>query len=116
MEQKQYPKGPAPKDPNDYEFYGNLPDDVRSKIKQRRAQMMVHSYIYYKLGKNIVSDQKWDRWAKELVDLQEEWGHKIGYYDEDFEDFTGATGMHLPKNKHIQHKAQKVLRMDEQRR
>jgi NAD-dependent DNA ligase len=67
-------------------------------IKQRRAQMLVHSCIYYELNDNIVSDHLWQKWADELQELQEKYPeHKnIGFYDNYFQDWTGATGNHLP--------------------
>lgn len=32
--------------------------------------MLVHSYIYYELNDNIISDSTWSKWAVELADLQ----------------------------------------------
>lgn len=32
--------------------------------------MLVHSYIYYELDTNIVSDHQWSEWATELANLQ----------------------------------------------
>ena len=43
---------------------------IKEKIRQRRRQMLVHSYIYYELDDNIVSDAQWAKWAKELEQLQ----------------------------------------------
>ena len=45
---------------------------IAEKIKQRRLQILVHSFIYYDLNENIVSDDKWSQWATELVYLQNE--------------------------------------------
>lgn len=79
---------------------------IEEKIKQRRAQMLVHSCIYYELNDNIVSDHLWQEWADELVELQAKHPDKcsIGFYDKQFEDWTGATGNHLP------HRDQWVIR------
>lgn len=67
-------------------------------IKQRRAQMLVHSCIYYELNDNIVSDHLWQKWADELQELQEKHPEHLnmGFYDYIFKDWTGATGNHLP--------------------
>lgn len=70
---------------------------IEEKIKQRRLQILVHSYIYYELNDNIVSDSTWSKWAKELVDLQEKYPKesKSAPYYEQFIDFDGSTGMDL---------------------
>jgi hypothetical protein len=72
--------------------------DIKILIKRRRAQMLIHSCIYYHLDDNIISDHKWQEWADELQKLQEDNPKliKIGFYDKTFIDWTGATGNHLP--------------------
>ena len=77
---------------------GPSTESIKTKIKQRRAQMLIHSCIYYELNDNIVSDHKWQQWADELQALQEQFPEccAIGFYDNDFKDWTGATGNHLP--------------------
>lgn len=73
-------------------------DDIKSLIRRRRAQMLIHSCIYYELDDCIVSDHKWQTWADELQKLQETNPDccSIGFYDREFKDWTGATGNHLP--------------------
>jgi len=73
------------------------------KIKQRRTQMLIHSYRYYVLDDPVITDEKWQQWADELVELQKR-KLKIGFYDKEFSDWTGATGMHLPFDKWIRDK------------
>lgn len=61
--------------------------------------MLIHSYIYYELDTNIVSDMKWMQWARELVELQKKHpdeSKKVKWY-ELFKDFDGSTGFHLAK-------------------
>lgn len=67
-------------------------------IHQRRAQMLVHSYAYYELDRPIVSDATWQRWADELAALQLVEDCDIGFYDPEFADWDGSTGMHLPRD------------------
>ncbi len=70
---------------------------IIEKIKQRRLQILVHSYIYYELDQNIVSDAQWNKWAHELVELQKKYpeeSEQAEYYDK-FADFDGSTGMDL---------------------
>lgn len=38
-------------------------------INRRERQILVHSYIYEDLNKNIIDDATWDLWAKQLVYL-----------------------------------------------
>ena len=67
-------------------------------IRQRRAQMLIHSCIYYELDDNIVSDHQWQHWADELERLQTQYPQycNIGFYDYEFKDWNGSTGNHLP--------------------
>lgn len=84
-------------------------------IRQRRAQMLVHSHLYYVLGTSIVSDNVWQGWANELVELQraEPADSDIGFYDPEFKDWDGATGMHLPNDGWVTNMANKVLALHE---
>lgn len=91
----------------------NYTNPIASKILQRRLQILVHSYIYYELNDNIVSDSKWSEWAMELVQLQKDnplIASKLTYAKE-FMDFDGSSGFHLPyNNKEIVEKANRLLR------
>lgn len=81
---------------------------VKERILQLRRMLCIHSYLYYHVGESIVNDEQWDKWAYELVELQKEmW--KVGYYDREFYDFDGSTGMHLPNDDWIRWKAHKLL-------
>jgi hypothetical protein len=73
-------------------------DIVKSKIRQRRSQMLVHSYIYYIMDENLVSDDQWQKWANDLAQLQELYPDccKINFFDEAFNGWDGSTGYHLP--------------------
>tara|TARA_B110000858_G_C17807013_1_gene478643 strand:- start:1808 stop:2101 length:294 start_codon:yes stop_codon:yes gene_type:complete len=85
---------------------------IKEKIRQRRSQMLVHSYIYYEKDDNIVSDFKWQEWADELRDLQNNHPDEcnIGFYDKEFEGWTGAGGSHLPlRNPEVMDKAEKII-------
>lgn len=87
---------------------------LSEKIRQRRMQMIVHSYIYYVMDTHIIDDDKWQKWADELTSLQKMWNDlgmtkKIDFYDEVFADWNGATGMHLPKDDWVKRRCQKLL-------
>jgi NAD-dependent DNA ligase len=72
-------------------------EEIKSKIKQRRAQMLVHSCLYYELNENIVDDHTWQKWADELEVLQREHPEEcnIKFFDYEFRDWDGSTGNHL---------------------
>ena len=57
-------------------------------------QIAVHSYIYYELNTNVISDETWSKWAKELVELIKKYPKefKTIKHHEWFEDFDGNTG------------------------
>jgi len=73
----------------------NAVQTLSEKIKQRRTQMLVHSYLYYVLDDTVITDEKWQQWADELTELQKQ-KTEIGFYDKEFADWNGSTGMHLP--------------------
>jgi len=81
---------------------------LNEKIRQRRSQMLVHSYLYYVLDDSVVDDGTWQRWADELTELQKQ-NHKIGFYDKAFKDWDGSTGMHLPFDQWVKDKAEFLL-------
>lgn len=87
-------------------------EEIKYLIRKRRAQMLIHSCIYYELNDNIISDHQWQEWADELQQLQEKHPKlmKIKFYDRQFADWTGATGNHLPhKDPWVLSKAKSIL-------
>ena len=81
-----------------YELFVGEDLKIAEKIQQRRYQMLIHSCIYYRLDKNIISDETWNRWANELKDLQKQYpsiAEKVIFYDI-FKDWDGSTGIFLP--------------------
>lgn len=87
---------------------------VAEKILQRRAQMLVHSCLYYEFDTNIVPDTKWDEWARELVQLQKDYpeiSKEVRWY-EYFEDWDASTGAFLPlKDEWVIKKAKEISRL-----
>ena len=85
---------------------------VKEIIRQRRSQMLVHSYLYYKLDNPIIDDDTWQRWANELAELQREnpFDCNIKFYDDAFKDWNGDTGFHLPlHDKKVIKKSEQIL-------
>lgn len=75
----------------------SLNKEIKDLIKRRRRQIMVHSFIYYRLGTSVIDDKTFDRWAYQLRDLQKAYPKEskdVEMY-EDFKDWDGTTGFHL---------------------
>lgn len=73
----------------------------------------MHSYIYYELNQNIVSDAKWSAWAKELVELQNKYPNmsKKIPYAEQFVDWDGSSGAFLEYDDEIIAIAERLLKL-----
>ena len=73
--------------------------------------MLVHSYIYYELDQNIISDQKWAEWAHELADLQKKYPKesKTVEYFNMFSAWDGSSGAHLSYTNAIKDTARRLL-------
>jgi len=86
--------------------------EIKSKIRQRRSQMLVHSRIYYVLDENIVSDDTWQKWANELTELQNKYPKqcKIDFFDREFATWNGDSGAFLPLyDPYVVNKTQQVI-------
>ena len=64
-------------------------------IDYLQRYIIVHSYIYYELNNNVISDREYDAKAKELVeyknDYPELWKNSM-YYKQFGDDYNGSTG------------------------
>lgn len=83
---------------NTYDLYMGEQLVIADRIQKLRFCLLIHSCIYYHLNSNIVSDSKWDSWARELVKLQKDNPDisKNIRYDEAFKDWDASTGAFLP--------------------
>lgn len=80
-----------------YEKFSGEELKIAEKIKQRRYQILVHSYIYYELDKNLISDSQWSTWAVELANLQRDYpdiADEVDYAN-DFDGWDGSSGAFL---------------------
>lgn len=66
-------------------------------INMYERKVLLHSYLYYQLDKNVIGDEKFDEWCFDLVRLMEEYPEefKQSVYYKDFKDFDGSTGADL---------------------
>ena len=90
---------------------------IKEKIKQRRRQMLVHSYLYYELDENIVADSKWSKWAFELAELQKHYPKESNEveYAELFKDWNGSSGADLKYDEGIIKCANRILALSKKK-
>lgn len=85
-----------------------------------RAQMLVHSHIYYERDNSLITDHQWQERADKLTRLQakvrEKYGHcKIGFFDDAFDEWDGSSGYHLPlRDPWVTAKAAQLLRIKDE--
>lgn len=92
-------------------------NEIEELIHRRRRQILLHSYLYYQLDKNLISDHTYDEWCKELAELQLKHPKEcasVKFYYKEFKDFDGSTGYHLPKEAWMHDTAIKLLRYHEE--
>ena len=83
-----------------YKCQCNLKDliSVQDYIDFLQRFIIVHSYIYYEMNNNVISDKYYDEKAKELTKLKTEypelWKQSM-YYKQFGDDYNGATGFTL---------------------
>ena len=84
---------------------------IEERIRQRRRQMLVHSYIYYELNDSIISDATWSKWAKELAQLQKDYPEESAEVEEyeQFQDWDGSSGAFLNFGENIKTVAKILL-------
>ena len=92
-----------------------MTQSLTERVKQLRSAMLIHSYIYYQLNSNLITDHQFDERAAELVGLQAQLFMPIGWYDDAFADWTGATGCHLHYDHWVVDKANYLIKLCERR-
>lgn len=76
------------------------PEDltIQDYIDFLQRFIILHSYIYYELDNNYISDMEYDKKSKELVKYKSEypdlWKNSM-YYKQFGDDYNGATGFTL---------------------
>lgn len=100
-----------------YEIFNGEELRIADLILRRRLQMLVHSYLYYEMNTNLISDKQFDTWGRELVKLQQDYPRiaKIVDYADDFSDWDASTGAFLPlHNEEVIRIATRLLRIHTQ--
>ena len=71
---------------------------IGAEIKRLRKVILVHSVIYYRMNTNIISDIQFDKFAKRLQKLQNQYpliSKKISELYKEFKDWDGCSGFNL---------------------
>lgn len=73
--------------------------------------MVVHSFLYYSRATSIIDDFTFDKWAKDLVELQKAHPTTASecVYAKEFEDFDATTGFDLPRDSWVESAARRLL-------
>lgn len=71
---------------------------TRDRIDWLQRFIILHSYLYYELDDNVISDREYDKKSKELVELKnkhpELWKNSE-YYKQFGDEYDGTTGFTL---------------------
>lgn len=70
---------------------------ITDKISFRERQILIHSYIYYNMDFNCISDKEYDKLSYSLVDMMKQYPDefKRSDYYKNFIGFDASTGFYL---------------------
>lgn len=92
---------------------------VSELINRRRRQVLVHSFLYYRMNTTLVSDHTYDAWARELMRLQRQYPDIASecIHAKDFANFSETTsGYDLPLYGWVEDMARRLLAYHERSR
>jgi NAD-dependent DNA ligase len=92
-------------------------EQIKELINRRRRQILVHSCLYYRFNTTLVSDEQYDAWARELMQLQKQHSDIANecIEPEAFKKFSETTsGFNLPLYGWVQAMAEHLLRIHKQ--
>lgn len=77
--------------------------EVLELINRRENQLLLHCALYYKFGKNIISDNLYDKWSFELKDLIDEYPKEFSLSNnkDNFNKFDPSSGYYLNYTNYI---------------
>jgi len=88
-------------------------------VNRRQNQLLVHSFLYYQLDTQIISDHTFDLWSAELAKAMKDYPEiaEQSYHYKAFKDFDGSSGFDLPfTHPHVQNRAYQLLDYKKNRR
>jgi NAD-dependent DNA ligase len=86
---------------------------ILERINQRRRQLLVHSYLYYRLNTSTIADHQYDVFTLDLIKLQTDHPEiaEQGIYAEEFRGFSTGDSFALPLGEpQIQEMAMRYMR------
>lgn len=86
-------------------------------IKRKRRQLILHSYLYYRMNTNLISDTEYDARARALIKLQEENPQEaeLAEYADVFRGFQMGDSFGLPMDDTWVHEtAVRMIRLHEE--
>lgn len=48
-------------------------EHIKSLIRRRRKQLLVHRVLYYVYNTNLITDQQYDEWNRQLNELEDQY-------------------------------------------
>jgi hypothetical protein len=91
---------------------------ILERINQRRRQLLVHSYLYYRRNTSTITDHQYDRFALDLIKLQEDYPEIAdqGIYADEFRGLSMGDSYALPLGEPaVQEMAMRFLRAKNKR-
>ena len=78
----------------------NINSKILALINRRRRQILVHSYLYYKEDVNLIDDFTFDKWCRELFELQNKYQREAAKaeFQKAFKEWNGFSGYDLFKD------------------
>ena len=98
---------------NTYDIFTGKDLEIAQLIQRRRLQILIHSYAYYELDANLIPDTTWNKWAVELVKMQNNYpeiADKVTY-SEQFSGWDGSSGAFFKYDDQTIKKAELLLKI-----
>lgn len=77
--------------------------EILELINRRENQLLLHCALYYEFGKNIISDDLYDKWSFELKDLIDNYPKEFSLSNnkDNFNNFDPSSGYYLNYTNYI---------------
>lgn len=94
--------------------------EIVELIKRRRFQLLIHSFIYYRLNETVISNETFDQWSDELNLLQKKYpdiSKEVELYDifKDYVSSSDSAALPLDSMPGLYSRAKNVLQISKSR-
>ena len=95
-------------------------NEILELIKRRRFQLLIHSFIYYRLNEAVVSNDTFDQWSDELNYLQKKYpdiSKEVELYNifKDYESSSDSAALPLDSMPGLDSRAKYILQISKSR-